>query len=334
MGVAPNAANPMAATTSAPHGPVVTSRAPDSTAVASRDHDAAIDALAVRQHGAVTRAQLLHAGVPAHAIDHRVKKRRLRRLFRGVYGVGPISVPHQRHAAAVLACGETAVLSHRSAAAVWKLLPHRPGDVPVEVSIQRGYRSPGSVVRVYQTSALSADERTVLEGIPITTPARTLLDIASTVTIGKLEAALARASRRGFTGAEEVWELLNRYPRRRGAPRLRELLAHGNGAPTRSEAEARFLTLVRRAQLPRPHVNVAVEGYEVDFLWRRQRFVVEIDGFRFHSSAGAFERDRRRDAVLAAAGFRVVRVTWRQLTEEPEALLVRLAQVLVRTDRG
>jgi len=224
------------------------------------------------------------------------------------------------------------VLSHHSAAALWKLLPHQPDDAPVDVTIRGGYRCPGSDVRVYRTRLWRADERTVLEGIAITTPARTLLDVACSAGRRDLEHGLARAARRGLAGPAEVEAILDRYPRRPGARLLRELVAGSNGsALTRSEAEARFLTLIRRAQLPRPHVNVAIEGHEVDFLWRRARLAVEIDGFRFHSSSGAFERDRRRDALLTAAGFRVVRVTWRQLTEEPEALLVRLARALART---
>ena len=116
---------------------------------------------------------------------------------------------------------------------------------------------------------------------------------------------------------------------------IRALLAAGaEPAFTRSEAETRFLMLVRKAQLPAPATNVALRGYEVDFLWRAEGLVVEIDGFAFHSSSAAFECDRRRDAVLAAAGLRVLRITWRQISQEPEALLVRLAQALVQGGHG
>ena len=125
--------------------------------------------------------------------------------------------------------------------------------------------------------------------------------------------------------------LLRRYPRRPGTPVLRRVLAlDGGPAFLRSEAEARFLDLVRRAELPRPLCNARERGYEVDFLWRRQRLVVEVDGRRDHASRSAFERDRTRDAVLGAAGFRVIRVTWRMLTRTPEAVVARVAQALTR----
>jgi very-short-patch-repair endonuclease len=124
-------------------------------------------------------------------------------------------------------------------------------------------------------------------------------------------------------------ELLARHPGRPGSPALRALLDRDSDpALTRSEAEARLLTLVRKGRLREPETNVLVCGYEVDFLWRRERLVVEVDGFAFHSSQRAFERDRRRDGRLLTAGYRIMRVTWRQLTEEPEVLLVRLARIL------
>jgi very-short-patch-repair endonuclease len=123
--------------------------------------------------------------------------------------------------------------------------------------------------------------------------------------------------------------LLARYPRRTGAPKLRELLG-GSRQPAlvRSEAEERFLTLVRRATLPVPEVNVPLHGYEIDFLWRDHELAVEVDGFTFHRDRAAFEADRRRDADLAARGIQVIRITWRQIADEPEAILVRLAQAL------
>ncbi|MGH7505389.1 MAG: endonuclease domain-containing protein [Longimicrobiales bacterium] len=288
--------------------------------------------IAARQHGVVGRAQLLRAELTVHTIDYRVKRGRLRRLHRGVYRVGPVAAGYEREMAAVLACGETAVLSHRSAAALWKLLPYQGGDVPVEVSMQSGCPVPGPALLTHRVAKLSADETTFIECIPVTVPARTLLDLAGSTGERELEQALAQADRHGLAVRGEIAKLLARYPRRSGTRTMRALLGREDGpAFTRSEAESRFLTLVRRAQLGRPEANVVVKGYEVDFLWRAERVVVEIDGRAFHSSSGAFERDRRRDAVLAAAGLRVIRVTWRQLTGEPEALLVRLAQALVTT---
>jgi very-short-patch-repair endonuclease len=176
---------------------------------------------------------------------------------------------------------------------------------------------------------LGSDEHTHLEGFPLTTPARTIHDLAGTLISRQLEQVLARADRQRLLDREKIGTLLKRYPRRRGRARLRALLATPDGpALTRSEAEDRFLSLVRKAGLRHPETNVMVNGFEVDALWRAERLVVEIDGFAFHSLPGAFERDRQRDGVLAAAGFRVMRVVWRQLTLEPEALLARLVQAL------
>ncbi|HEY8470656.1 MAG TPA: type IV toxin-antitoxin system AbiEi family antitoxin domain-containing protein [Longimicrobiales bacterium] len=292
--------------------------------------DAVIRALATRQHGVVARDQLVRAGVPAHKIEYRLKTGRLQRLYRAVYRVGPVAGAREREMAAVLACGETAVLSHDSAAAAWALAPAQGDGATVHVSVQGSWRAPGRGVRVHRVGPLAADEVTRLDGIPITTPARTLLDLAACAGGAALERALARADREGIVDRESIERLLARHPRRPGTRRLAALLAGGaRPALTRSEAEARFLALIRKARLREPEANVVVRGYEVDLLWRAERLIVEIDGYAFHSSRAAFEADRRRDSVLAVSGFRVVRVTWSQLSKEPEALLARIAQALV-----
>ncbi len=152
------------------------------------------------------------------------------------------------------------------------------------------------------------------------------MDLAGHMTESGLERVVARAERERLLDRDALLALLERHPGARGRRRLRSILQAGAGpAFTRSNAEDRFLRLVRRGGLPRPAVNVVVEGLEVDVLWRAEGVVVEIDGFAYHGHRGDFERDRRRDAILAAAGFRVVRVTWRQLLEESEGVLVRLA---------
>jgi very-short-patch-repair endonuclease len=179
---------------------------------------------------------------------------------------------------------------------------------------------------------LAADEQTHLDGVPLTTPARTLLDLSTCVGAAELERALARADREGIADQDTVSRLVARYPGRRGTRRLLALLANPGGpALTRSDAEARFLELVRSGRLREPETNIHLRGHEVDFVWRSERLIVEVDGFAFHSSRTAFEADRRRDAALAAAGFRVIRVTWTQITKEPAALLVRVAQALVES---
>jgi len=278
------------------HMPVCERRAGD---------EEAITTLAARQHGVVARTQLLAAGVSEDVVDRRVKANRLRRIHRGVYLVGPFRVPRAHEMAAVLACGGGALVSHASAAALLELHGERDPSEPVAVSAQ--------------------------QGDPLTAVARTIYDLASVVGQRELERAVANAVSRSAVHVTELRALLQRYPRGKGAGRLRALIdADALPALTRSEAEKRFLALIRKAGLPAPAVNVSVARYVVDFFWRAERFIVEVDGFAFHSSAHRFEADRRRDAELAAAGMRVMRVTWRQLANEPLALVVRLAQALAR----
>lgn len=233
--------------------------------------------------------------------------------------------------AAVLACGEGALLSHRSAAALWSLGPYTIESAPMDVTVIERDSGRRHGIRAHRVHALAPDEATTRRRIPTTTPARTLLDLAAEVSGRELEAAVAEAERRRLATDRQVLALIARYPTRRGTRALRRLLDRGTRpALTRSEAEERFLALIRRAQLAPPEVNVLVGRYEVDFLWREQRGVVEIDGFAHHSDRVAFERDRRRDADLAAEGYTVVRITWRQIVEEPATVVARVAQALVR----
>jgi very-short-patch-repair endonuclease len=179
---------------------------------------------------------------------------------------------------------------------------------------------------------LQRDEVTALDGIAVTTPARTLYDLAGLFTARDLEQAVAEALARRLTSATAVEAIADRYGHRPAARRLRELIgADRTPTLTRSAAEDAVLALIRKTPLPRPEMNLRVHGCEVDLYWRAERLVVEVDGFAFHGSRRSFETDRRRDATLAAAGLRVMRVTWRQIEHEPEALLVRLTQALLRS---
>jgi very-short-patch-repair endonuclease/predicted transcriptional regulator of viral defense system len=301
-----------------------------SVANLSRRADGVIEALAARQHGVVTRAQVVAAGAPLHALEYRVKSGRLHRIHRGVYRVGPAVSPWEREAAAVLACGEGGVLSDRTAGVLWSIVRYPTGDVFVHVSVQGGGRRIGRGVCVHRIERLGSDERTVLHGLPITTPARTILDLARTADAAELEQAIALAEREGLVSREELGRLMDRYPRRPGTAAVRALLVRESGVVlTRSKAEALMVALFRKARLRMPEVNARVCGFEVDFVWRAEKLVVEVDGAAFHTSTRSFESDRRRDAMLAAAGFRVIRVTWRQLVDEPEAVIVRIAQALM-----
>lgn len=290
--------------------------------------DARVAAIAATQRGRVTTEQLLAAGLGRGAIAHRVKSGRLHPRHVGVFAVGHAGdVPLGRETAALLACGEDAVLSHRSAAAVLGLV-EPDGDAPVDVTlVGRQVRRPG--IRGHRVRSLDARDVQVVAGLRLTSVARTLLDLAEDVTLGELERAVADALVRRLVTPAELTAVVRRSPGRRGARAVSAVLGHEGGpAFTRSEAERRFLALVRAGGLPPPEVNARLCGYEVDFLWRRERLVVEVDGYAFHATRAAFERDRRKDADLADAGFAVRRVTWRQLAGEAERLLVRLTRAL------
>ena len=295
----------------------------------SSRNDDMIDALAARQLGVVTRGQLLEHGVTAAAVDGRVKARRLRPVHRGVYVAGPVLAPHAREMAAVLACGPRSRLSHRNAGGLWQLITAPGESAPVEVSVAQGDRGHRPNIRVYRVSSWNENDVTILEGIPITSVCRTLCDLATVLGERELERALARADRMRLLDHDLLLAMTTQRARRTGTPVLRRLLRSETGpAWTRSEAEERFLALIRRAQLPLPETNVPMVDCEVDFFWRQQRLVVEVDGFAFHSSQRMFESDRRRDARLTAMGLRVMRVTWRQIMKEPEATLARVVQAL------
>lgn len=299
-------------------------------------------ALAADQHGVVSRRQLGRAGISTDIADRYIRIGRMKRLHRGVYQLGPAVGAHARLVAATLACGDTAALSHRSGAGLWRMLGESDGIVDVTVS---GRSESRAGIRVHRAQ-LRPDEVTSWQGMRVTTPARTLYDLASmvapihhgadaslVVVHRDVERALAEALAQRLTTRPSMLALLDHH-HGHGAGLLRELLESDvKPALTRSEAEERFLDLVRRGDVGDPAVNAIVERYEVDFLWRAERLIVEVDGHRYHASKSAFENDRRRDAVLAAAGYTVMRVTWDQITREHEAVLVRLVRTLCRTDR-
>jgi very-short-patch-repair endonuclease len=284
--------------------------------------DRALAEIAARRRGIVTNEDLAAVGLGRGAVTRRVTAGHLRLLHRGVYVLGPLLVPNARELAAVLSCGSTAVLSHHAAAALWGIRPPTTGDVDVTVTRQL---RPRAGVRIHRARALDPREVTLRAGIPVTAPPKTLLDLATVLDQRSLARAVEEA---------EVQRLVRRdaleTPRgRRGAAALRRVLDLGHEpAFTRSEAEAKLLALIRAARLPAPEVNARIGGYEVDFLWRDRRLVVEVDGFAYHSSREAFERDRRKDADLQALGLNTTRLTYRQIAHEPEATIALLAAAL------
>ncbi len=291
----------------------------------SRSFDAVAMELAGRQHGVVTRGQLLAAGIERTLIDRRIRTGVLRVVHRGIYLFGPVEAPLGREQAAVLACGPDAFLQRASAAHIWGLTGAERRPHPVQVATPAGRRRRRPGIEVRSVEMIEARELTKFEGVPTTTPPRTLRDLAAEVHPGTLERAIAEAIARGLTTMAELRDLACRHAGRPGAGAFREVL-QGGVSFTRSKAERLFLRLVRRAGMPDPKVNARVAGYEVDFFWPDRRLAVEVDGRAFHVSPRAFERDRLRDAELDAAGVRVLRVTWRQLESDREGLLFRLGR--------
>ena len=272
----------------------------------------------------MTRSQLLAAGVTDDAIRHRVAVKRLRRMHGGVYEIAGRKPDRlAQFAAGVLACGKGAVLSHRSAAALWNLRPQSTG--PVHVTVPSRTRRQQSGLRVHCARSLTADEWTVRDGIPCTTPARTIVDCAAVLPRADVKRMLERAE------IERVFDLpaleaAAARPGHAGARVVRALLVEMDGdvPVTRSEFEVRFLFLIDSARLPRPIVNGIVCGWEVDFHWPDARLVVETDGGQTHATRAAFHRDRRRDLDLELDGWHVIRISWPQLRDEPQRILALL----------
>jgi very-short-patch-repair endonuclease/predicted transcriptional regulator of viral defense system len=294
----------------------------------ARRLDAAIAALAKPQHGVVARGQLVDLGLGRGAIEHRVRCGRLHPLHRGVFAVGHRAVSRDAAwLAAVLAAGDGAALSYRSAAALWGI--RQSGRARVEVSVPRHRRS--SARLELHWVPMQPDEITSERGIPVTTPARTLFDLAAVVSEEQLERAFDEAEVRRLTSPTSLDALLARYPGRKGAPAIRKVLAKHAAVGqtvTRSELERRFLSLVDASGLPRPRMNRAGDQGELDATWHDERLVVELDGFAVHGTRRAFEDDRARDRALQVAGWRVVRITWRQLRDEPDTIAVQLSALL------
>ncbi len=292
--------------------------------------------LATDQNGVVSRRQLSEIGVGRGAIDRWLDRRRLHPIHAGVYAVGHGALtPEGRWTAAVLAGGPGAVLSHRSAAALWRVLPD-PGAL-IEITAPSQRRTPGLCVH---RRRLPLDEITSRGGIATTSVPRTLFDLAAVVPRARVERAVNEAEVRRLTDPLSLDVLVQRNRGRRGVAVIRLILDQrriGAGV-TRSRLEERFLAFVDDAGLPRPQTNAGVQlggrWVECDCVWRAQRVVVELDGHAFHATRDAYERDRIRDRELSAAGWQVVRVTWHQLERAPEALAADLWTLLDDSNIG
>ncbi len=282
----------------------------------------AIAALASRQQGNVTRLQLLNLGLGREAINYRVRTGSLFRQHRGIYSVGrPAITPREKAAAAVLACGPTAALSHGSAMANWGFW--KRWDRPFEVTVSSDRRPTG--IRVHHSSTLHRRDLRTHYGIRTTSAARTLHDIAPGLSDRQLARAVNDALLSNLLGRSHLDEFVARLP---GSP-LAAFVDTLAGL-TRSQLEDDFLSFCQRYDLPRPQTNVIVAGYEVDAYFPKQRLIVELDSWRFHSSRTAFETDRNRDADHLSDGIPTVRITHERITDAPGDEAARLARILAR----
>ena len=295
--------------------------------------DASIARVAGRQDNVISREQLLAIGVGRGAIARQLERRRWQRLHRNVYLIGAAPPTLRARArAATMTCGEGAVTSHRAAAAIYGLMP-AGGDVHVTVP----GRNPGTRdgVQIHRVTTLSVNDVVVRDGLTLTSPARTICDVAGTESLSDTERALNEARVQRLVADSALERVIERTPTMKGSSVIRQLLrANDDSGYTRSEAERRMRRLAKAAGLEQPLTNTRLLGHEVDFLWPDQRLVVEVDGYQFHGHRQRFESDRRRDQQLVAAGYRVVRVTWIQLRDEPIAVITSIAQALAIASRA
>lgn len=289
-----------------------------------------ISGLAGRQHGVVARRQLLQAGITRHQVALRLTDGRLHEVHRGVYLVGhTVPPPHAREQAALLACVPGAVLSHRTAGALWSLLAY-PVAAPVRVTLRRGRTAARPGITTHRATLERRDVRR-RHGLPLTSPPRTILDLACELDRDELELVVAEASYRRLATERELRDQLERNPGKRGNASLRRVLELAGGPQrTRSVAERRMLRLLRDAGVTGYEANARIHGYEVDLLWREHGLAVEIDGYAGHSGRVAFERDRLKIATLKAHGVDVVPVTPRRIRDDPDGTLGRLLRALER----
>jgi hypothetical protein len=285
--------------------------------------------LATQQGGPISHEQLLKLGVKPGAIEYRLASSRLHSVFRGVYALGHEAItPRGTLIAALLACGDEAMVSHLSAAHWWGWWRTTPKDV--DVTVPGRSRKGQDGINLHLVRTLDGRDVTTRDGVRITAPPRTLLDLAEVLSLQRLRLVIDEADRRGQFHANKLQELLERSPGRRGQKPLRTLLTDFETEPLlRSELEVLFKDLCDEHALPRPLTNVEVEGHEVDAFWPAQRLIVEVDSRAHHLNGAAFEKDRLRDAELLVAGYVVMRITYRQLKGDPGAVATRIRRLLL-----
>jgi very-short-patch-repair endonuclease len=296
--------------------------------------DERIAAVAALQHGRISRRQLEAIGVSSSSVSWLVAKGRLFPSLRGVFTVGHQGrIELSQETEALLSVRDGAALSHWSASALWDLWAPRSTQVEVLVQDWTAASNPG--VRVHRSRILAPQDLRIRSGLPVTSPARTLLDIAPRCSERPLEIAFDRAITSRVMREADVSDVLQRAGGHRGRRRLAGMLAYWSGgtALSWSEGEERLRAMIRAARLPDPLSNVEVAGHTVDFYWPEHGFVLEVDGYRFHSGRRRFEDDRRRDQDLRRAHVDVMRVTRRQVETDPYAIIAGIAAALARRER-
>jgi very-short-patch-repair endonuclease len=289
-----------------------------------------VQALAGRQHGIVKGGQVREAGLSRRQIERRVEAGWLVPKYQGVYAVGHTALTDKSHLiAAVYACGEYALASHRAAAKLWGIVR---GSQPIEVTGPRS-REVGRGFILHRSRLIHEEDRALIDNIPVTSLARTLVDLADVLSEERLANAVNEAEMKGLFDLRQVERVLERLPGRKGRHKLgRVLAAYTPVQPFFRSRNERFVhDLCREHGLPTPRVNTWVHSQEVDFYWPEAGIALEFDGGAVHRTTKAFYDDRERDRALAAKGVHVVRATDR---DNPAALAKELKTILsIRTPR-
>jgi hypothetical protein len=289
--------------------------------------------LAARQYGIVTRDQLAELGYTDRMVDHALQTGRLQAWHRNVFAVGHGGLsPHGLCMAAVMFRGEGALISYQSAVWLWGL--ERRLEIPVNVSVRwRGHSQ--DAIGLHHCPALRGEDLSKTEGLPVTAVPRTLLDYASTAKQYRLEAAIDRADRLDLLDPGAIDRITEEVRGHRGRRRLQDAIGiYRETGFTRSGGEKRMLAALADAGIPRPAVNIFIEGYELDFYWEREHFAVELDSWEHHRGRRSFEEDRKRQEELAMADIEIIRITGTRLKHEPSRVAIRIAEHLDRRHRA
>ncbi len=299
----------------------------------TRGDDRALSDLARRQHGVVSREQLLDLGWSKDEVNWRLRSGRLHRVHGGVYAVGYRRVSKQGWwMAALLASGPNALLGHQTAAALWGLRGYSGGAI--HATVPRKSTSSKRIRRHF--SHVPPDERSEREGIPVTSVHRTIFDLSATVSVDEVVAMIKEAEYLNLWDRLSLWDLLERYPAKRGSRNLRFALKRITEEPVgqkRSKLEERFAPFLRRHRLLLPRFNDWIpldpKPYRVDCHWPQHHLIVELDGWEGHKTKSAFQDDRARDRALRVAGYSVIHLTWAQLDSDPKAIASDLRRMLL-----